>query len=111
MSIISNTESENVAQPTLSGIMTLILAIGAGFSVASIYYVQPILPHIGHDLQLSLDGMGLVPTLTQIGYALGILLLLPLGDRYDRRKIIAVKSAALTAMLSLCSQVTGPSAL
>lgn len=34
MSIISNTESESVAQPTLSGLMTLILAIGAGFSVA-----------------------------------------------------------------------------
>ncbi len=111
MSIISNTESESVAQPTLSGLMTLILAIGAGFSVASIYYVQPILPQIGHDLQLSLDGMGLVPTLTQIGYALGILLLLPLGDRYDRRKIIPVKSSALTAMLWLCSQVTGPTAL
>ena len=111
MSTISNAESESVVQPTLSGLMTLILAIGAGFSVASIYYVQPILPQMGHDLHLTLDGMGLVPTLTQIGYALGILLLLPLGDRYDRRKIIAVKSTALTAMLWLCSQVTGPTAL
>ena len=56
----------------------LMLAIGAGFSVASIYYAQPLLPLMGADLHLSIEGMGLVPTLTQAGYALGILFLLPL---------------------------------
>lgn len=48
---------------------------GAGFSVASIYYAQPLLPLMGADLHLSIAGMGLVPTLTQTGYALGILFL------------------------------------
>ena len=52
------------------------LALGAGFSVASIYYAQPLLPLMGADLHLSIEGMGLVPTLTQAGYALGILFLL-----------------------------------
>jgi MFS family permease len=47
--------------------------------------------------------MGLVPTLTQAGYALGILFLLPLGDRHDRRKLILMKSAALAVLLLLCS--------
>jgi predicted MFS family arabinose efflux permease len=49
------------------------LALGAGFSVAAIYYAQPLLPLMGSDLHLTVNGMGLVPTLTQAGYALGIL--------------------------------------
>ena len=79
------------------------LAIGAGFSVASIYYAQPLLPLMGADLHLSIEGMGLVPTLTQAGYALGILFLLPLGDGHDRRTLILIKSAALALFLLGCS--------
>ncbi|WP_096152256.1 MFS transporter [Enterobacter hormaechei] len=81
----------------------LMLALGAGFSVASIYYAQPLLPLMGSDLHLSIEGMGMVPTLTQAGYALGILFLLPLGDRYDRRTLILIKSAALALFLLGCS--------
>ena len=79
------------------------LTLGAGFSVASIYYAQPLLPLMGADLHLSIEGMGLVPTLTQAGYALGILFLLPLGDRHDRRTLILIKSAALALFLLGCS--------
>ncbi|MGR7399345.1 MFS transporter [Klebsiella aerogenes] len=89
-----------------AGWVIFILALGAGFSVASIYYAQPLLPLIGANLHLSVEGMGLVPTLTQAGYALGILFLLPLGDRHDRRTLILLKSAVLAALLLLCS-VTG----
>ena len=81
----------------------LMLALGAGFSVASIYYAQPLLPLMGSDLHLSIEGMGMVPTLTQAGYALGILFLLPLGDRHDRRTLILIKSAALALFLLGCS--------
>ncbi|EPG4959787.1 TPA: MFS transporter [Citrobacter amalonaticus] len=86
--------------------LIFVLALGAGFSVAAIYYAQPLLPLMGADLALSITGMGLVPTLTQAGYALGILFLLPLGDRYDRRRLILMKSAALALLLLACS-VTG----
>ncbi|HAU4370224.1 TPA: MFS transporter [Citrobacter amalonaticus] len=86
--------------------LIFVLALGAGFSVAAIYYAQPLLPLMGADLALSITGMGLVPTLTQAGYALGILFLLPLGDRYDRRWLILMKSAALALLLLACS-VTG----
>lgn len=79
------------------------LALGAGFSVAAIYYSQPLLPLMGSYLHLTINGMGLVPTLTQAGYALGILFLLPLGDRHDRRRLIVVKSAALALLLLACS--------
>ena len=54
---------------------------------------------MGVDLHLSIEGMGMVPTLTQAGYALGILFLLPLGDRHDRRTLILIKSAALALFL------------
>ena len=86
-----------------AGWVIFILALGAGFSVAPIYYAQPLLPLMGANLHLSVEGMGLVPTLTQAGYALGILFLLPLGDRHDRRKLILMKSAALAVLLLLCS--------
>ncbi|EMF0718580.1 MFS transporter [Citrobacter freundii] len=87
----------------LSRWVIFVLALGAGFSVAAIYYAQPLLPLIGQDLHLNITGMGLVPTLTQAGYALGILFLLPLGDRYDRRTLILLKSLSLAVLLLACS--------
>lgn len=89
----------------------LVLATAAGFSVASIYYAQPILPLIGNNLHLGIGSLGLIPTLTQAGYALGILFLLPLGDRFDRRIIIMVKSFTLALMLVLYSFSTGEHSL
>lgn len=91
------------AHTALSRWVIFVLALGAGFSVAAIYYAQPLLPLMGQDLALSITGMGLVPTLTQAGYALGILFLLPLGDRYDRRTLILLKSVSLSALLLACS--------
>lgn len=86
-----------------AGLLIFILALGAGFSVAAIYYAQPLLPLMGATLNLSVEGMGLIPTLTQAGYALGILFLLPLGDRYDRRSLILFKSLALAVLLLIYS--------
>lgn len=77
------------------------LAAGAGFSVASIYYSQPMLGVI--RLGSSEQATGMVPTLTQLGYALGILLLAPLGDRFDRRRLILVKSLVLAAALTFAA--------
>lgn len=76
------------------------LAAGAGFSVASIYYSQPMLGVIASGLGSDAQGTGMVPTLTQLGYALGILLLAPLGDRVDRRQLILFKSLLLAAALA-----------
>ncbi|WP_336998689.1 MFS transporter, partial [Leclercia sp. M50] len=95
--------NSSTLSPAVSRWVIFILAIGAGFSVAAIYYAQPLLPLMGADLHLSIEGMGMVPTLTQAGYALGILFLLPLGDRYDRRTLIVVKSIALALLLLACS--------
>ena len=76
-----------------------LLATGAGLSVAALYYSQPMLGELGADIGASPRQIGLVPTLTQLGYAAGIFFLAPLGDRFDRRRIILVKAAALCVAL------------
>ncbi len=78
-----------------------LMAAGAGLSVASLYYSQPMLGVLAGDIGASGQATGLVPTLTQLGYALGILLLAPLGDRHDRRSIMLVKAALLVLALLL----------
>ncbi|MBS7456914.1 MFS transporter [Coralloluteibacterium stylophorae] len=79
--------------------MVLLLAAGAGLGVASLYYSQPMLGVLAADIGAGAGSAGLVPTLTQLGYALGILLLAPLGDRFDRRRIILAKAALLALAL------------
>lgn len=88
--------TENAAVPAP---LILLMATGAGLAVASLYYSQPMLALLGADIHASDRMIGWVPTLTQLGYALGILLLAPLGDRYDRRTIILVKAALLVLAL------------
>ncbi|HWT53425.1 MAG TPA: MFS transporter [Rhodocyclaceae bacterium] len=89
------------AKGELSPGLVLLLAAAAGLAVATIYYVQPMLGILGADLHAGTREVGLVPTAAQIGYALGILLLAPLGDRYDRRRIILIKAGGLTVALLL----------
>lgn len=85
----------------LAPALVMLLAAAAGLAVATIYYVQPMLGILGADLHASAREIGLVPTANQLGYAFGILLLAPLGDRYDRRRIILIKAAVLTVALLL----------
>jgi len=81
--------------------LVLLLATGAGLGVASLYYSQPMLGVLSTEIGASARSVGFIPTLTQLGYALGLLLLAPLGDRYDRRTIILVKAAVLCLALLL----------
>ncbi|MBD9662330.1 MFS transporter, partial [Variovorax sp. VRV01] len=102
MSSIQITHAATGAAPEGRGLpasLVLLLAMGAGLSAASLYYAQPMLGVLGADIGASPRSVGLVPTLTQLGYALGILLLAPLGDRFDRRRIVLAKAAALCAAL------------
>lgn len=82
--------------------MPLILALSvmAGISVANIYYCQPLLNMISEDTGLSTFEVNLMPVFTQVGYALGLLFIIPLGDLYNRRKtILASFSAVVMALL------------
>lgn len=81
----------------------MLFAAGAGLSVASLYYNQPILTAIAADLGASSESVGYVPMCTQFGYAAGILLFAPLGDRLDRRKLIVAKGVMLVLALLLAA--------
>lgn len=82
--------------------LVMLLATGAGLSVAALYYNQPMLGVLAADIGVGERAIGFIPTLTQLGYALGILLLAPLGDRHDRRTIILLKAALLIVALLAC---------
>ena len=107
MTSTSSSLTLNNRTDLLSPGLVLLLASGAGFSVATLYYSQPILGVLGSDIQASEGAVGMVPMLTQLGYALGILLLAPLGDRYDRRGIILAKASMLMLALLLGSIAPG----
>ncbi|GAB7541421.1 MFS transporter [Cupriavidus sp. 8B] len=77
----------------------MLLAAAAGLPVASLYFSQGLLGVLADDIGASGSTIGLVPTLLQLGYAAGILLLAPLGERFDRRRIIVLKATALTLAL------------
>jgi len=72
-----------------------ILAIIAGLSVANLYYVQSLLPLIAKDLMLSAGEVLLIPMAIQIGLALSLLLLLPIGDGVDRRRMLVYAALAM----------------
>lgn len=76
-------------------------ALGAGLSAASLYYNQPVLAAMASSFHATAKQVGVVPMLTQLGYASGILLFAPFGDRRDRRQVIVVKLAALSLSLLL----------
>jgi len=72
----------------LSGAMALLFALTCGLSVANIYFAQPLLDAMAHDLDIGPAAIGMVVTFTQIGYAFGLILIVPLGDLRDRRRLI-----------------------
>lgn len=72
----------------LSRITTLIFAMAAGLSVANIYYAQPLLDAMARDFGISPAAIGFVVTLTQLGYGLGLVFIVPLGDLVDRRRLV-----------------------
>jgi predicted MFS family arabinose efflux permease len=86
---------------TMSAWMTLLLAFSCGLIAANLYYAQPLIGPISADLGLPPQLAGLLVTMTQIGYGVGLLLIVPLGDLVENRKlvisIIAVGAVALAS--------------
>ena len=84
----ANSGAGDAAGGGLSRAMLLLFAMACGLSVANIYYAQPLLDTMAHDLGIDPAAIGIVVTLTQIGYAFGLMLIVPLGDLMDRRRLV-----------------------
>jgi predicted MFS family arabinose efflux permease len=98
----SGSGSENKAEqqplsPARLRRIILVLAIACGMAVANIYYAQPLLAPIAAAFGVSQGRAALIVTLTQFGYALGMLLLLPLGDLLENRAL-ASRTLLVTAL-------------
>ena len=83
-----------------------LLAISTGCIVANIYYAQPLLADIAREFGLSVTQIGAVFMLTQIGMGTGMLVFVPLGDKYERRSLISILLVA--ASLSLAFTASSP---
>ncbi|WP_311596076.1 MFS transporter [Streptomyces millisiae] len=89
--------------------LTLLFAIAAGASVGNMYWAQPLLAPIAGDLGVASGDAGFVITLTQIGYAVGVFLMVPLGDAVDRRRVVPL--IMLGAAVALGASAAAPSFL
>jgi len=83
------------------------MAVASGATVANLYYNQPLLPEIARTFGVPDHAVGLIPTLTQVGYGIGMLLVVPLGDSHDRRRLVLILTGLVT--LALLGAAAAPS--
>jgi len=83
----------------MSPSLVWLFAIASGLSVANVYYAQPLLDALARDFAISHAAVGGVITATQTGCALALLFLVPLGDRVDRRRLMALQLLGLMVAL------------
>ncbi len=88
---------------TNSGVPRIVrlLAASAGLAAANIHYSQPLLPNMARSLAVPVDRIGFLPATTQIGFAAGILVVLPLADLLERRRLIGVMLVLSAVALAL----------
>jgi len=118
------------SSPTLTAPIILLMSVATGLAVASNYYAQPLLHTIGQQFAISNATAGAIVTTAQLSYAVGLMLLVPLGDMFERRALIVLMNllaaggllisafatniavlilgTALTGMLSVVAQILVP---
>ncbi|MDH7797986.1 MULTISPECIES: MFS transporter [unclassified Beijerinckia] len=92
---------DRVETATLSRALILLFAVASGLAVANAYFAHPLLDVMADDLGLSRATAGMIVGATQVGYGLGLILLVPLGDLVDRRKLVLGQS--LLSVLALAA--------
>ncbi len=95
-----STQAETGAPTHLGRPTVLLLAVVCGAAVANIYYAQPLLPVVARAFSVGEGQAGLLVTASQIGYAIALAFLVPVGDVLERRRLVSVL-LAVTAVLLL----------
>lgn len=96
-SSINNLEDKSI----LTNSLILVMSIACGLTVANLYYIQPLLADIAKTFHVNQLIIGFAAMLTQIGYAIGMIFILPLGDIKEKRKLIVIM--LLCSIISLMS--------
>ncbi|HEF0064339.1 MULTISPECIES: MFS transporter [Citrobacter] len=100
-----------MTKPThgLSPALIVLMSVATGLAVASNYYAQPLLDTIARNFSLSASTAGFIVTAAQLGYAAGLLFLVPLGDMFERRMLIVSMTllAAGGMLITASSQSLG----
>lgn len=91
----------------LTAVQTVLIAIACGALAANLYYAQPLVGMIGPSVGLGKAAEGLIVTASQIGYATGLLFLVPLGDFIESRRLIATTMAANVLALVVMAATGG----
>ncbi|MEJ8277472.1 MFS transporter [Pseudonocardia spirodelae] len=91
----------------MTPVLTFLFALAGGAAVGNLYWAQPLLDVIAADLGASPAAAGWLVTLTQIGYAAGILLVVPLGDVLDRRRLVPAMMGLSALALLACAAAPG----
>ncbi|MFE6136100.1 MFS transporter [Bacillus sp. NPDC057893] len=86
-------------QPSMSHALALLFAAACGMSVANIYFAQPLLDQLSNEFSINHSIIGVVITVTQIFYGVGLLLLVPLGDLLNQRRLIVGQMLLSTTAL------------
>ncbi|MES5922066.1 MFS transporter [Bacillus cereus group sp. RP37] len=86
-------------QPSMSHALALLFATACGMSVANIYFAQPLLDQLSNEFSINHSIIGVVITVTQIFYGVGLLLLVPLGDLLNQRRLIVGQMLLSTTAL------------
>jgi predicted MFS family arabinose efflux permease len=92
----------------ISRAVASLFSVACGLAVANVYYAQPLLDTLADEFGITHAAVGLVITVTQIGYGLGLLFVVPLGDLLDRRRLIVGQSLlSALALLVIAFAPTG----
>ncbi|WP_371798560.1 MFS transporter [Streptomyces sp. NBC_01707] len=91
---------------SVPGWLVGLLAVGSGMTVANLYYAQPLLSSLSQVFHLDTATAGVLITVTQIGYVVGMLFLVPLGDRLEKRRLISLLLAVATVALAVAGFAT-----
>ncbi len=91
------------ASPPLDNALVWLMAVTCGLVVANIYYNQPLLAAIGRTFHLSDSSASLVATATQVGYTLGMLFAVPLGDKLERKRLTLLMLLGAAACMALAA--------
>jgi predicted MFS family arabinose efflux permease len=94
-------KTEKHQQFILTKPLVLLMAVICGATVANLYYIQPLEAQVASTFHISQSAVGVAAMLTQIGYALGLLLIVPLGDMVERRSVILRMLLLLIAMFAI----------